>query len=502
MINDITKILDLKGSNIHVSDVKVRKGIKEIYLSTDPEVTFCPLCGRRMHSRGIYKRRVNHPIMQDGLATVLIINQRRWRCSNEECRYECNEEFSFVDKYRQNTNVSDLLIVDSFRDASLSVAQIAKRFHVSDSHALNTFLRYVDMPRRQLTEAISIDEVFLNIDQRKKYSLVIQDFITGEPIDLVVSRRKADTLPYFSDIPRGERLKVKYLISDMYRPYAKYIDSYFPNAIHVIDAFHVISLINRRFDSYIVSVQRAIRKRDEDRHYELEQELGRRIEFNQSNEYYLLKKMRWTILKSEKNLKPFKNPVYDHKLRKTMTLTEYQQRIYAIDPAFKKMQSLKDEYIKFNDRCSGNPKQARKELPLLIEKYKNSGFREFEEAAYTLEEFFDPIINSFIMIQRINQTTGEVFSSRLSNGPVESLNRIIKDMKRVSRGYNNFNNIRTRFLFSQRPNAAILAVPKTLEEVNMYRPSRKRFRKNQRKMMGSSIRSRKYLHKRRTRRKY
>ena len=85
---------------------------------------------------------------------------------------------------------------------------------------------------------ISIDEVHLKISRYCNYVLVIQDFITGDPIDLVADRKKLTTEPYFHGIPLKERAKVKYLITDMYRPFEKYVSSYFPNAIHIVDSFH------------------------------------------------------------------------------------------------------------------------------------------------------------------------------------------------------------------------------------------------------------------------
>lgn len=48
---------------------------------------------------------------------------------------------------------------------------------------------------------------------------------------------------------------VKYLISDMYNQYIDYIDKYFPNAVSVVDSFHVIQWIIqwiiRLIDNYI-----------------------------------------------------------------------------------------------------------------------------------------------------------------------------------------------------------------------------------------------------------
>ena len=45
------------------------------------------------------------------------------------------------------------------------------------------------------------------------------------------------------------------------------------------------------------------------------------------------------------------------------------------------------------------------------------------------------------------------------NGPIESLNRIVKDMKRNGRGFRNFEHLRNRFLFANRANAQMLSVP-------------------------------------------
>ena len=45
---------------------------------------------------------------------------------------------------------------------------------------------------------------------------------------------------------------------------------------------------------------------------------------------------------------------------------------------------------------------------------------------------------------------GKVYESRLSNGPIESINRKVKDLKRSGRGYRNFEHFRNRFLYAAR----------------------------------------------------
>lgn len=63
---------------------------------------------------------------------------------------------------------------------------------------LNIFDKYVKLDRLPLSDIISVDEVFLNMDPSHKYALVIQDFHTGDPIDLLRSRKTNVTEPYFT----------------------------------------------------------------------------------------------------------------------------------------------------------------------------------------------------------------------------------------------------------------------------------------------------------------
>ena len=464
MNNDITKLLGIKDADIRVISIRERSGTRTIELEKIPCIHYCPTCGCRMYSKGIYRRKVNHPIMQDGLSLVLQIDQRRWQCINPDCGCIETDAFSFVEKHRRNTNFSDFLVVDAFRNPNASAREIARRFHVSDTHAITTFARYVDMPRRQMTEAVCVDEVQLDISKTCNYALILQDFITGEPLDMIINRREEITLPYFSAIPIGERRNVRYLISDMYKPYLLYVDRYFPNAVSVVDAFHVIQHINRHFLSYIRSVIRRLDEKDRREHERREQEFHRQLPFRHSKDHYVLKKYHWLLLKNKADIKYHTKPWYDKRLKRLMTTYDYETWVLKLDPNFEPMRALKEKYISFNRSHAGDPDGARRALPEIIRLYRNSGFKIFRDSADTLEQHSEQIINSFIMIDRLDRK-GTLYESRLSNGPMESLNRIPKDMKRIGRGYLNFYHIRNRFLFSQRKNAAILAVPKALDEV-------------------------------------
>jgi hypothetical protein len=53
---------------------------------------------------------------------------------------------------------------------------------------------------------------------------------------------------------------------------------------------------------------------------------------------------------------------------------------------------------------------------------------------------------------------GGIYTSRLSNGPIESLNRKVKDLKRLGRGFKNFEHFRNRFLYATRNNPVLNGV--------------------------------------------
>ncbi len=96
---------------------------------------------------------------------------------------------------------------------------------------------------------------------------------------------------------------------------------------------------------------------------------------------------------------------------------------------------------------------ARLNLDGLIDKYLHSSNPIFIDFAKLLIKNHEYIINSFVMVERHGE--GRIYNSRLSNGPIESLNRKAKDLKRLGRGYRNFEHFRTRFLYATRNNPVI-----------------------------------------------
>ena len=441
-------LLDLEDADVIISDISIRGTIKQLTLETRPAAHFCPSCGFRMHSKGIKRRTIKHPILQDGYELILVLKQRRWKCTNTDCSYDISESFRFVNKNRRTTNATDMLIVSAYRNLMETSVSIANRFHVSDTYAHDVFDRYVRMDRLPLSDAVSVDEVFVDMDDHCKYALVIQDFHTGEPIDLLRSRRSGVTEPYFASISLAERNAVRYLISDMYNQYISYVDKYFPNAVPVVDSFHVIQWIVRLLDGYIRQLLKKFRQRDRELAEKRSLELQKPVSVQTSDEVYLLQKYRWLILSNQSNIRYHAEPRMDPHFRALMNTYDYQSSLFRIDPKLRDFRELKERYVSFNSRNAGNPVAARSELDDLIPMYQASPYGIFRTFGDLLEKYKDPIINSFIMVQK--HGAGKIYDSRLSNGPMESLNRKIKDLHRLGRGFQNFEHFRNRFLYAAR----------------------------------------------------
>jgi len=136
-----------------------------------------------------------------------------------------------------------------------------------------------------------------------------------------------------------------------------------------------------------------------------------------------------------------------------MNTYDYEDALFQIDPNLRELRDLKELYITFNTRNAGHPMDARLDLDELISVYLQSSNPIFIDFADLLIRFHDYILNSFVMAER--HGSGKIYDSRLSNGPIESINRKVKDLKRAGRGYRNFEHFRSRFLFAARRNPVI-----------------------------------------------
>ncbi len=119
-------------------------------------------------SKGIYKRKIKHPILQDSTCIIFIVSQRKWKCTN--CKTYVNESYPFFKPYKQSTDITPMLILEAMKDLSRSSASIASSFIFQIRRFMIFSTAFVDLPRLKLPEFLSVDEVHIDISENKKYA--------------------------------------------------------------------------------------------------------------------------------------------------------------------------------------------------------------------------------------------------------------------------------------------------------------------------------------------
>lgn len=165
----------------------------------------------------------------------------------------------------------------------------------------------------------------------------------------------------------------------MYNPYLSYVKRYFPNAVSVVDSFHVMQWLIHSLDIFLRSLQKEYKARDESRKQIHYSKYGYEKRIHLSNEVYLLKKYRWLLLSNQDNLEYRLEPRYDKHFRYFINTFGYEEKFLALHPYIKDFRDLKEEYVRFNSRNAGNPLKAIEEIELLIHKFCSSEYKIFVE---------------------------------------------------------------------------------------------------------------------------
>jgi transposase len=458
-MNDyISDLICLADPNSEVTNVESAGNVKKVYIQSKRTEVLCPICGTRMRSKGWHCREVNHPVLQGGFHLILVLRQRKWHCP--ACGKYLYDQFNFVEKYKQNTMLVPYMIIDEMRDLHMSGREVAHKFNVSDTYVHSVFQTYVSMQRLPLSDVISIDEVYLHFNQENLYTLVILDFRTGEPIDLLQNRKKETTELYFRSLPKEEKERVKILVCDMYEPYIEFVTKYFPNAICVVDSFHVIQKLIQSLNRYINEVRRKYQAKDAERLNEKNYQNNNSFQtIQESNEVYILKRYYWALLKNKDEIEYSYEMHYNWKPKMSLDTYQKENLFLDLDPAFRPMRDLKEMYIRFNQKHNDNVQGAADELDTIINTYRNSKYYIFRDFAELLVHYRSEIINSFIYVTVQLHDQSESILRRVSNGPMESWNNIPKDYKRNSNGVTDFTYTRNRILWATRSNSCPRAVP-------------------------------------------
>ena len=272
-----------------------------------------------------------------------------------------------------------------------------------------------DRKRLNRTSAIGLDETnFVRSfgHNRAEYATTVCDVEHHQIIDILPSRNFVDVASFLDKQPRSWKERIRFGALDMSATYAAVYSVILPKAAQVVDPFHLVSLANRRLDQ--------VRRRVQN---EQTGHRGRRDD--------PLYRARRALLVGEKRLD-------QRAMERLASLLELGDPNAEVAIAYRVKERLRDFY-----RCV-DLQQSRSILEeLAAHCTKRAMPPELQRLGHTIRRWFDKICNYHL--------------AKMSNGPTEALNNLIKRIKRVGFGFRNFENYRIRaLLYAGKPNWRVL----------------------------------------------
>jgi transposase len=307
--------------------------------------------------------------------------------------------------------------VGTGRTVSEVASELACDWHTVND-AVTTYgeaLLAADRKRLNRTTAIGLDEtkfVRLGRSGHADYATTVADVEHHQIIDILPTRNFTEVARWLDKQPEGWKQRIRFGALDMSNTYAAVYSVVLPRADQVVDPFHVIALANRCLDS----VRRRVQA----------ERFGRR---NKGNDP-LYRARRVLVMGEEKLDEPATVRLW--------SLLELGDPHGEVAIAYRVKERLRDFYR------TEDPDDARQVLDeLKTHCLKPAMPLEVQKLGRTIRDWLDKICNYHL--------------ARVSNGPTEALNNLVKRIKRIGFGFRNFQNYRIRaLLYAGRPNWRVL----------------------------------------------
>jgi transposase len=393
----------------------------ELMVEQTPGEVFCPTCGLRAH---VKERPIVHyvdlPVY--GAPMALAWKKHRMTCVNDDCPVN-----SWVLDDHRIAAKNCLLTTRAAKWATRqvgdgrTVSEVAKELSC-DWHTVNdavttygAALLEADRKRLNATTAIGLDETsFVKHTgaAHPRYATTVADVANHQIIEILPSRHYVDVAGWIDQQSKDWKERIVFGALDMSATYAAVYTVMLPRAAQVVDPFHVISLANRCLDQ----VRRRVQV----------ERLGHRGRRDDP-----LYRARRVLLMGEEKLD-------DEGAARLSSLLELGDPGGEVAIAYRVKERLRDFYRTWDSE------EAKNILGELLEHCLRKAMPpEVQKLGRTIKSWFEKICNFHI--------------ARVSNGPTEALNNLIKRVKRVAFGFRNFENYRIRILlYAGKPNWRVL----------------------------------------------
>lgn len=381
----------------------------------DNKERMCPICKSKIiYSKGLRETTIKHQCSNIiNKEIFVVLKKHRYKCLT--CGSTFAQTTNFIDNRRTISNEIRWSIFADLKEF-VSFSYVARRYKISISIVRKIFLEMIRIGRDRMPECLTIDEKKFHSDEGK-YACILGNAKTSSIVDVIASRQKDYLFNYFSKLSLLERNQVKFFSSDMYEGYRTIKRKFFPNAIHIIDHFHISKLFTETLQF--------IRK-DYMNNYP-----------KNTKEYNFIKKNWKLFLINPYSKKASELRFIDKNNGVLYTLNEKIRVTIASHKYFLEIYDLYSDYCEYMD-STYTDKELKISLDFIINKAINSTNKYINKLGNTLLNFYDEILNFF--------TTTNIH--KISNGSAESLNNNIQQIINISRGIRSFTTFRFRLLYS------------------------------------------------------
>ena len=275
----------------------------------------------------------------------------------------------------------------------LSWQEVARSFQTSWDHVYRSVKTVVEygLAHRELTgiKAIGVDEI--QFGKGHQYLTLVYQLEAGKKrlLHIAPKRTVKSFLSFFRLLGREGSKSIEYVCSDMWKPYLKVIRKKRPNALHILDRYHIVAKLNKAVDE----VRRTETKRLHQEGYE-----------------DALKHTKYCFLKNEENLTDKQRL----KLNDVLQLDLKSVRAYLLKQSFQL-------FWQYN-----SPYWARWYLQKWCTRAMRSKLEPIKKFVKTVRRHEDLMMNWFKA------------KKAYSSGTVEGLNRKVNLVTRKAYGYKNY----------------------------------------------------------------
>jgi transposase len=282
--------------------------------------------------------------------------------------------------------------------------------------AYGTALLNADETRIGDVEALGVDEVLfarLGRWRTQAWSTSIVDVATGQLLDVIEGRSSAGLCAWLAERPEAWRDAIAWAVLDLSGPWRLAFDTMLPDAAQVADPFHLIKLANQRLDEVRRRVQ--------------QETLGHRGHKNDP-----LYRSRRLLTKADETLD-------ENGRSKLLGLLEAGDPRGEVRTAWHSKEVVRSIYDI--------------DAPDLAEVFVARLGDDLQDDSCPPE-----VRQLGRTITRWRHQIAAWHRARVSNGPTEAINNLIKRVKRVAFGFRRFTHYRIRaLLYAGRPNWDLLA---------------------------------------------